>query len=67
MCRNVFRELQKKLFEDVISISLRIDQHCKHTCFAGSLRNTNGELHLTLMCLTYAIDAGNMDSLYSIT
>ena len=38
-----------------------------HTCFASSLRNTNGEFHLTLTCLTYAIDAGNLDSLYSRT
>ena len=41
--------------------------HCMPTCFAGSLINTNGELNLTLTCLTYAIDAGNLDSLYSST
>ena len=48
-------------------ISLRTDQHCMHTCFATSLRNTNGEVQLTLTCVTYAIDAGNLNSLYSST
>ena len=67
MFKNVFRELQEKLFEYVYSISLRIDQHCMHTCFASLLRNRNGEFHLTLMCLTYAVDAGNLYSLYSST
>ena len=43
-------------------ISLRTDQNCMHTCFATSLRNTNGEVQLTL-----AIDAGNLNSLYSST
>ena len=64
---NVFRKLQENLFEDVYSSSLRIDQHRMHTCFASSLRNTNREFHLTLTCLTYVIDAGNLDSLYSST
>ena len=34
-----------------------------HTSFASSLRNTNGEFYLTLTCLTYIIDAGNLDFL----
>ena len=38
-----------------------------HTCSARSLRNTNGEFYLTLKRLTYAIDVGNLDSLYSST
>ena len=64
---NVFRKLQEKLFEDVYFIFLRIDQHRMHTCFASSLRNTNREFYLTFTCLTYVIDAGNLDSLYSST
>ena len=64
---NVFRELQGELFGDLYFISLRIDQHFMHTYFASSLRNINGEFHLTPTCLTYAIDAGKLDSLYSST
>ena len=53
--------------KNYLKMIISIDQHCMHTCFASSLRNTNGEFHLTLTCLTYAIEAGNLDSLYSST
>ena len=37
-----------------------------HTCFASSLRNTNGAVHLTFIYLTYAIDSGILKSLRSV-
>ena len=41
-------EMYLEGFEDAYFSSLRIDKHCMHTCFAGLLRNRNGEVHLTL-------------------
>ena len=64
---HLYENVTVTLFVNVDFIFLGIDQHCMHTCFASSLRNTNGEFHLTLISPTYAIDAGNVASLYSST
>ena len=37
------------------------------TFFTGSLQNRNRELHFTFTNLTYALHAGNLDSMYSVS